>query len=199
MDSLAEASKYYEIAADLSPERNHMCNACSASLLCLSDMLDYMIKVTKTTEELPKLEYEIENWKNKLIFCREIYNGNQKGEAFIQSLDKLMDCIQNLYEYKKFTMQRDKRAFKECIRELQEVSNNIEGPLQKIIENSAKKMDIYRLKHIQQPTIENEFNHEHTFKANIFYKALKLINENKIISGTITGVAVLIIKQKYFP
>ena len=103
MDCLADASNYYEMAADLSPERNHMCNACSASMLCLSDMLDYMFKVIKTTEEVPKIEYEIENWKNKLIVCREIYNGNQKGEAFIQSLDKLMDCIQNLYEYKKFT------------------------------------------------------------------------------------------------
>ena len=118
MDCIAEASKYYKMAADLSPERNHTCNACSISMLCLSDMLDYMLKVIKTTEEVPKLEYEIENWKNKLIVCREIYKGNQKGEAFIQSLDKLMDCIKNLYEYKKYGMGRMKEllrnAFGNC-------------------------------------------------------------------------------------
>ncbi|MCO5382533.1 MAG: hypothetical protein NHB15_10925 [Methanosarcina barkeri] len=59
-----------------------------------------------------------------------------------------MGCIQNLNKYKKHGTREYGRAFEECRKELSEIANNIEGPLQKIIEDSAKKMDVCRLKMI---------------------------------------------------
>ncbi len=91
-------------------------------------------------------------------------------------------------------MRKDERAFEECVRELWEVGNSIEGPLQKIIENSAKKMDICRLKYIPYTSIRTEFNHVDTSKQNIFSKALKWLSnldKSTIISGFIVGVALL--------
>ncbi|RPJ70566.1 MAG: hypothetical protein EHM20_15350, partial [Alphaproteobacteria bacterium] len=112
---------------------------------CLSEMLDYMLAVIKQ-EKTPQFEDKLKNWDEKLAIAKNVYNENSKGERFIESLYKLIGCIQNLSEYKKHGTREYKRAFEECRKELIEIANNIEGPLQKIIEDSAKKMNICMLK-----------------------------------------------------
>lgn len=199
MDSIADASICYKKAAEASPEKDQICSACSTSMLCLSDMLDYMLAVIKKEKEVPKLEDEIKDWEKKLRVSREIYSGNPKGEAFIQSLDKLTACIKNLEEYKKSRMRKDERAFEECVRELREVAANIEGPIQKIIEESAKKMDICRRKYMPYTEIGNEYTHEYAPKPNRFSRMLKLIFEHPIIAAIIAGVIVIFIQKRYFP
>jgi hypothetical protein len=145
MDCIRDASKCYKKATEASPIYDQICNAYSISILCLSEMLDYMLAVIKQ-ERVPKLEDKIEKWKKDLITPEKIYKGNPEGEALIQSLYILITCIQNLENYKKYGMRQEERAFEECIKELREIANNIESPLQEIIEDSAKKMDVCRLK-----------------------------------------------------
>jgi Tfp pilus assembly protein PilF len=145
MSGIYEASKYYKKAAEISPKDNQICNACSTSMLCLSEMLDYMLAVIKQ-KNVPRLEDETEKWKKQLAISEQIYKGSKKGEAFVQSLYKLMACIENLDKYKKFAMWKEEKAFEECVDELKEIAGNIEGPLQKIIEDSATQMDVCRHK-----------------------------------------------------
>jgi len=145
MSGIYEASKFYKNAAEVSPKDNQTCNACSISMLCLSEMLDYMLAVMKQ-KNVPRLEDETEKWKKQLTVSEQIYKGSLKGEAFVQSLYKLMACIENLDKYKKFAMWKEEKAFEECVEDLKEIAGNIEGPLQKIIEDSAAQMDICRRK-----------------------------------------------------
>jgi tetratricopeptide (TPR) repeat protein len=204
MDCVVDASKCYKKAAEASPENNQICNACSTSMLCLSNMLDYMLAVITKKKEITKLEDEIEKWENRLIVCRNVYKGNAKGEAFIQSLDKLMDCIKNLEKYKNSRMRMDERAFEDCVKELLEVAANIEGPLQKIIEDSANKMDICRLKYIPYTEKYIETLHENTLQQNKLTKFLNWILTHpirtliNIFVALIIGVAANIVYQKFF-
>jgi len=145
MSGIYEASKLYKNAAEVSPKDNQTCNACSISMLCLSEMLDYMLAVIKQ-KNVPRLGDETEKWKKQLAVSEQIYKGSLKGEAFVQSLYKLMGCIENLDKYKKFAMWKEEKAFEECVEELKEIAGNIEGPLQKIIEDSAAQMDVCRRK-----------------------------------------------------
>lgn len=142
-----DASRCYEKAAKASPKDNQLCNACSFSMSCLSEMLDYMLAVIKQ-KKTPQLEDKLKNWNEKLSIAKNAYNEHSKGDLFIESLYKLMGCIQNLDEYKKHGTREYGRAFEECRKELSEIANNIEGPLQKIIEDSAKQMDACRLKQL---------------------------------------------------
>lgn len=145
IDCIMDASKCYEKAAKASPKDNQLCNACSLSMSCLSEMLDYMLAVIKQ-KKTPQLEDKLKNWNEKLSIAKSAYKEHSKGELFIESLYKLMGCIQNLDKYKKHGTREYERAFEECRNELSEIANNIEGPLQKIIEDSAKQMDLCRLK-----------------------------------------------------
>ena len=145
IDCIMDASQYYEKAARASPKENQLCNACSISMSCLSEMLDYMLAVIKQ-EKTPQLEEKLKKWNEKMEVAKNVYKENSKGEIFIESLYKLIGCIQNLDKYKKHGTREYGRAFEECYKELIEIANNIEGPLQKIIEDSAKQMDICRLK-----------------------------------------------------
>ena len=145
MNGIYEASGFYRKAAEISPKDNQTCNACSISMLCLSEMLDYMLAVIKQ-KNVSRLEDKIEKWKKELELSEQIYKESPRGEAFVQSLYKLMGCIENLDKYKKFAMWKEEKAFEECVEELKEIAGNIEGPLQKIIEDSAAQMDVCRRK-----------------------------------------------------
>ncbi|AKB48215.1 hypothetical protein MSKOL_2438 [Methanosarcina sp. Kolksee] len=148
IDCIMDASQFYEKAAEASkdpPKYNQLCNACSISMSCLSEMLDYMLAVIKQ-KKTPELEDKLKNWDEKLALAKSAYNKNSKGELFIDSLSKLKECIQNLDKYKKQGTIGYRGAFEKCRNELSEIANNIEGPLQKIIEDSSKQMNICRLK-----------------------------------------------------
>ncbi len=145
VDCIMDASRCYEKAAKASPKDNQLCNACSISMSCLSEMLDYMLAVIKQ-KETPQFEDKLKNWNEKLAIAKSAYKEHSKGKLFIESLYKLMGCIQNLDKYKKHGTREYGRAFEECRKELIEIANNIEGPLQKIIEDSARQMDLCRLK-----------------------------------------------------
>lgn len=199
MDYIANASKWYQKAAEISPGENQICDACSTSMLCLSDMLDYMLAVIMKKKEVPKLKDKIKNWDQKITLCRGIYKGKQKGEAFINSLEKLKMCIENLEEYKISRVHGDERIFEECVRELNDVARNIEGPLQKIIEDSAKKMNACRHEYKLYSDTFTESNYEYIPKLNWLLKILELILKNPIITGTIAGVVAILIQKKYFP
>ncbi|AKJ37666.1 tetratricopeptide repeat protein [Methanosarcina barkeri] len=59
IDCIRDASIYYEKAAKASPKDNQLCNACSISMSCLSEMLDYMLAVIK--QKKPELEDKLKN------------------------------------------------------------------------------------------------------------------------------------------
>ncbi len=124
IDCIADASKCYKKAAEASPEKDQICNACSTSMLCLSDMLNYMLAVIKQ-EKTPQLEDKLKKWDEKLAIAKNAYKENSKGELFIESLYKLEACIQNLDKYKKHGTREYGRAFEECRKELSEIANNI--------------------------------------------------------------------------
>ena len=111
MNRIDAASKCYKRAAEVSPEDNQMYNACSLSMRCLSEILNYMLAVTKQ-ESVPKLKGKIEEWKGNLAVCENAYNESDKGKNFIQSLYKMMICVENYEEYKKYDTWEEKRNLK---------------------------------------------------------------------------------------
>ena len=64
MNSIDAASKFYKKAAEVSPKDNPMCNACSLSARCLSEILNYMLAVTKQ-KKVSKLKGKVEEWEKK--------------------------------------------------------------------------------------------------------------------------------------
>ena len=60
-----DASRCYKKAAEASPKDNQICSACSISMSCLSEMLDYtlaVIKQEKTSQMEEKLKNGRKNW-----------------------------------------------------------------------------------------------------------------------------------------
>jgi tetratricopeptide (TPR) repeat protein len=159
MDCIMNASRLYKKAAEASPNDGQMSNACSISMLCLSEILDYTLAEMKQ-EKTPLLNDKLKSWNEKMEIAEKVYKGHNKGELFIESLYKLMGCLQNLDTYKNHATREYWRAFEECLKELYEISRYIEGPLQKIIEDSAKQMDICRLKIIPYAGTETGYIHE---------------------------------------
>ncbi|AKB74887.1 cellulose synthase subunit BcsC [Methanosarcina lacustris Z-7289] len=189
IDCIMDASRCYEKAAESSPKDNQLCNACSISMSCLSEMLDYMLAVIKQ-KKTPKLEDKLKNWNEKMAVAKSVYKKHSKGEIFIESLYKLMGCIQNLDKYKKHGTREYGRAFEECRKELSEIANNIEGPLQKIIEESAKQMDLCRFKIIPYAGTETGYIRKSS-KLSQFSKWI-LDPKKRIITG-IAGIAGIIL------
>jgi Tfp pilus assembly protein PilF len=147
LNDIDDVSKFYKNAAGATSENNPICNACSVSMSCLSEMLGYMLAVARQ-EKVPALKGETENWKKGLASCEKIYIGNEKSEKFLLSLNKLMVRLENLNKSKDFTILQEEKELKEYIRELSEIARNIEGTVEKIMQDSAKQMDIYKLKTI---------------------------------------------------
>ncbi len=174
MNGIYDASEYYKLAAEVSPLHNENCNACSLSMRCLCEILDYMLAVTKQ-EEVQRLQEKIKKWEEDLSYCDKIYRENRKGKSFLQSLHKLIACIESLEQYKKFAMWTEEKAFENCYFELKKIASTIEGPLQKIIENSAEQMNHCR----SEITLYEGFKTK-PFKSSIYKnKALESNNLDK--------------------
>jgi hypothetical protein len=77
----------------------------------------------------------------------KVHEKSEKGEHFVISLRKLIDCLDNLDKFQNSTMHEYKKALKDCMTELIEVAGNIEGPLYEIIVDSTKRMEKCALKH----------------------------------------------------
>lgn len=190
-----DASKFYEKAAEASkgsPKDNQLCNACSISMSCLSEMLDYMLAVIKQ-EKIPELEDKLKNWDEKLPIAKSAYEEHSKGEIFINSLYKLRECIQNLDKYKKRGTREYGRAFEECRNELSGIANNIEGPLQKIIEDTSKQMNICRLKIIPYSGTETGY----ISQPNKLSQFFNWILDPKRIGIGIFGIIITVIVNHY--
>ncbi len=192
IDCIMDASGCYGKAAKASPKDDKLCNACSISMSCLSEMLDYMLAVIKQ-EKTPLLEDKLKNWHEKLAIAKSAYKEHSKGEIFVKSLYKLMGCIQNLDKYKKHGTREHGRAFKECQKELSEIANNIEGPLQKIIEDSAKQMDLCRLKIMPYAGTETGYIPQ----PNRLHQFSKWILDPKRITVGVAGIILTVIVNHY--
>jgi hypothetical protein len=110
-------------------------------------MLLYVLSVIRQ-EKVPEPKNEVENWKKGLASCEKIYKENEKSQKLLQSLYKLILRIENLNKSKEFVLLKEEREIKEYLGELSEIARNLEGPVEKIIKDSAKKMDIYKFKTI---------------------------------------------------
>jgi tetratricopeptide (TPR) repeat protein len=219
MNDIDAASKCYKKAAEVSPKDNQICNACSLSMRCLSEILNYMLGVTNQGN-VSKLKNKIKEWKGNLEICEKAYNESDKGKNFIQSLHKMIVCVENFEEYKKYNTWEEKRDLKECIDDLIEIAKNIEGPLQKVIEDATKQMDHCKsetlylgtetklfLKKDTSPKLESmspiELKINSSSKPNPFFRILKLILAHQIIAGIIAtvvgGIIMIIIQRRYFP
>lgn len=152
MDGVKNASNYYKKAAEHSPERDPQCDACSKCMTTLSSILDFMLAIIHqrgVSETIPKLDDKINDWHQQLSDAEMIYKvhkKSEKGEYFVNSLKKLIDCLVNLEKYQNSTMHEYKKALKDCMTELKEVAENIEGPLHEIIVDSTKRMEKCALK-----------------------------------------------------
>jgi len=152
MDGVKNASNYYKKAAEYSPERDPQCDACSKSMTTLSSILDFMLAIIHqrgVPEAIPKLDDKINDWHQQLSDAEMVYKvhkKSEKGEHFVNSLRKLIDCLVNLEKYQNSTMHEYKKALKDCMTELKEVAKNIEGPLHEIIVDSTKRMEKCALK-----------------------------------------------------
>jgi tetratricopeptide (TPR) repeat protein len=210
LDGIDAASKCYKRAAEASPKDNQMCSACSLLMRCLSEILNYMLAVTKQ-EEVPKLRNKFEEWEKNLEICKNAYNESDKGKKFIQSLQKMILCVENYDKYKKYNTWEEKRDFKECINDLIEIVKNIEGPLQKVIEKTTKQMEYIKSETLYTDKLESsppiEFKIDIGSKPNIFSGSkpniFSGILEHPIIAGIIAtilgGIVLIIIQKKYFP
>ncbi|WP_440947878.1 tetratricopeptide repeat protein [Methanosarcina sp. T3] len=219
MDGIYAASKCYQKAAEASPKDNQMCNACSLSMKCLSEILNYMLAVTKQ-EKVQKLKVKVKEWEKNLEICKSAYDESDKGKKFVQSLNKMIVCIENFEEYKQYNTWVEKRDLKECTDDLIEIAKNIEGPLQKVIEEATKQMDHCKSETLYMGTktkpfmikdtssdLESrppiELKHDSGSNPNPFFRILKLIREEPIIAGIIVtvvgGIIVIFIQKKYFP
>ena len=123
-------------------------------------------------------------------------------------------------------LNQEKRNLKDCIDDLSGIVNNIEGPLQKVIEDATKQMDNYKSKTLYQftetkpiPQINKGINLEleqpvkQTIYADYTVKPYKYTDRLKYIYGWLTkklgeklieivvgifiGVAILIIQKKF--
>jgi bacterioferritin (cytochrome b1) len=151
MNTIDDASKYYKKAAEAPPKYNQICSACSLSMMYLSEMLNYMLAVTKQ-EKVPKFKDKIEEWKRNIAVCEKIYNGSNQEENFIKSLYNIIVCIENFEEYQHFNKWEEKRNLKEWIDNLNEIAKYIEGSLQKVIEYATKQMDHCKSKTLYKST-----------------------------------------------
>jgi len=146
MDGIKNASNYYKKAAEHSPERDPQCDACSKCMTTLSSILDFMLSIIHqrgVPDTIPKLDDKINDWHQQLSSAEMAYKVNKKSEKggyFVNSLRKLIDCLVNLEKYQISTMHGYKKALNECMTELKEVAENIEGPLHEIIVDSTKRM-----------------------------------------------------------
>lgn len=196
------ASKYYKKAAEESPEHNPICNACSLSMKCLSEMLNCMlVLIEPKPKKIPIIEDQIKKWNEELANCKKVYNGNEKGDNLIVSLYKIMSCIEKLAMYKENDTLLDKIILEDHIQELIEIANKIEGPLQKIIETSAKQMDCYMSNIILHKSIGTEFSPETNKSQEFELKAMveKNINSKSIpeISSRNQAVILTAIPEEY--
>lgn len=217
MNGIDAASKCYKKAAEVSPKDNPMCNACSLSMRCLSEILNYMLAVTKQ-ENVPKLKDKIEEWEKNLDICKNAYSESNKGKNFIQSLHKMITCIENFEEYKKYNTWEEKRDLKECIDDLIEIAKNIEGPLQKVIEDATKQMDHCKSETLYKGTETKPFRKKNTDQGQKpnesvvpkndpgstpqpkkYIGMLKWVSEHPLIAGIIATVVGGIILKKIYP
>lgn len=152
MDGVKNASNYYKKAAEHSPERDPQCDACSKCMTTLSSILDYMLAIIHqrgVPEDIPTLDDKINDWHQQLSDAKmayKVHKKSEKGEYFVKSLEKLIDGLVNLEQYQNSTMHEYKKALKDCMTELKEVAENIEGPLHEIIVDSTKRMEKCALK-----------------------------------------------------
>lgn len=215
--SIYNASNFYEKATEGTLEDNQLCNACSLSLRCLSEMLDYMFAlIDLESKKTLIIEEKIKKWREVLANCEKIYNGNEKGENFIKSLYKVIVCLENLDKYKESAMVMDKLILEDCIRELSDIAEKIEGPLQKIIGDSARQINFCKSKIVlhkgiviedfleldqsqklkSNSSIQPENGESNTFKR----KKVVILNwiSEHIIGELIVGVILFFIGKKYF-
>ena len=149
MDGVQNAANYYKKSAKHSPIRDIQCDACSKCMSVLSSILGYML-ATIRYKTVPELSVKMKEWDEALSIADmtfKVQEKSEKGRKFVESLRKFASCIENLEKYKSSTMPDDKRALNDCMDELNEVALNIEGPLQEILDDSAKRMDKCKIKH----------------------------------------------------
>lgn len=125
----------------------------------------------------------------------KVQEKSEKGRKFVESLRKFASCIENLEKYKSSTMPDDKRALNDCMDELNEVALNIEGPLQEILDDSAKRMDKCKIKHkLYTSDAEKETIGEKTLSKQILGTIIWLVkNPIKSASGLIIAILISVI------
>ena len=192
---IQEASEFYQKADNSSLEENKIFNACSISMSVFADMLDCMRAIIEKST-YPDLENKVPVWKNKLSYSYEVYTGNKKGELLVESLYKAIDCMQNLKKYKENAMALDELAVEQCIRELIQVINNLDGPLRVIFQTSIEQMDIHMEKITTwNGTLTPHFNLPEPEPSGLKKFEIKMVNISKPIIKSMTFwiVTVLVI------
>ena len=197
MNGVQNAANYYKKSAKHSPIRDIQCDACSKCMSVLSSILGYML-ATIRYKTVPELSVKMKEWDEALSIADmtfKVQEKSDKGRKFVESLRKFGSCIENLEKYKSSTMPDDKRALNDCMDELNEVALNIEGPLQEILDDSAKRMDKCKIKHkLFTSDTENEIIGQKTWLNKILYIIMWFVkNPIKSALGFIGAIFIAVI------
>ena len=176
IDGIEKAADYYKEAAEYSDKEKQQCDACSSGMSILSSILDYMLDVISKTGAPPDLSAKIDEWHDRLLPVKISYKGqekNDKGKHFVESVEKLIDCVENLEKYKHNNKREHKRELERCMAELKKVASNIEGPIQEIINETTNKIDrckdeqeYARVKFVSDNTSSKKINDKITWILN---------------------------------
>jgi tetratricopeptide (TPR) repeat protein len=134
-----EAADNYEKVAEISAEENSTCLACCKCMRILCEVLDF-VQAATIQSKVPDIDENIEKWKNELDLVEPFYEDSVKGTNFVQALRKMISSLSSFEKIKSSGRLTSGRELELFSKELTNVIDNIEGPLQDVITKSTEQM-----------------------------------------------------------
>ena len=140
--SIRRAAENYKVVVDISGTKNSSCSACYTCMIILKESLD-IVNATTNQEKVPDLKEKIAEWNSKLELAENTYSDSEseKGMRFVHALKQLISSISHFENFKTKGRGEFEENLGMCVKELKEISDNIEGPLQEVIDSSAQQMN----------------------------------------------------------
>ena len=192
LSGIHKAADNYEKVAEISAEEKSICLACCKCMRILSEVLDFVQAATIQSKVLD-IHENIEKWNHELDFIEPLYKDSVKGTNFVQALRKMISILSSFEKIKTGGRLASSRELELFSKELTNVIDNIEGPLQDVIDKSAQQMKKCAMKWApyrdatEAPVLENK-----SFLSTF----VRLIN-SPIISKVIGGL-ILFLVLAYF-
>ena len=165
IENLKNASEFYKKASVCQVDgEQELCGACHGVMDVFSHVLTALDDIIK--DGAPSINKN--EWHNVLEKSREVYlkiesrEKAKKGTDFVDALEQLIKCVDELYEYKVRTSIVQEKRLTDCYNKLIDVSKKVEGGLRNVtdpasdfIKDYAKEMGmpIYEDISIESPPL----------------------------------------------